>query len=398
VKAALHGHPLTGWDDLVVICAANNWDDVKRGDRHMAERLVAHAPILYVDPPQSHLTRFGGRTAFPTPRPRLRSVAPGIARYTPVVAPKPMHPRMVGTTARIVRHELAGAVRRLGGRVHAVITTWLFIDAYGLCDERRRVYWWRDDPVAAAPLWGFDAARLARGEERLARSSDLLVAVSADAARRWGERGVSTAFLPNGCDAQAFAAVDDADDPPDVDLPGPVAGFVGQINDRTDLALLEAVADTRMSLLIVGPRDPMFEPERFGRLVARPNVAYVGPRPFDSLASYLKLVDVGLVPYALTEFNRGSFPLKALEYLAAGRPVVATPLPALRWLDTDLIALHETPQAFAAAAMHAAPHARDPVRVERRRALAARHSWSERADRMAELLELPGHAAELEAA
>jgi glycosyltransferase involved in cell wall biosynthesis len=398
VTAALEGHPRSGWDDLVVICAANNWDDVKRGDRHMAERLVEHAPILYVDPPQSHLTRFGGRTAFPTPRPRLRPAAPGIARYTPVVAPKPMHPRMVGTTARIVRRELAGAVRRLGGSVHAVITTWLFVDAYGVCDERRRVYWWRDDPVAAAHLWGFDAERLARGEERLARSSDVLVAVSADAARRWAERGVPTAFLPNGCDAEAFAAVDEAEDPTDVDLPGPVAGFVGQINDRTDLALLEAVADTGMSLLIVGPRDPSYEPERFGSLVARPNVAYVGPRPFDALAPYLKLIDVGLVPYAMSEFNRGSFPLKALEYLAAGRPVVATPLPALRWLDTDLVELHETPYAFATATRQAAVHARDPVRVERRRALAARHSWSERAERMAQLLELPGHAAELEAA
>jgi teichuronic acid biosynthesis glycosyltransferase TuaH len=107
---------------------------------------------------------------------------------------------------------------------------------------------------------------------------------------------------------------------------------------------------------------------------------------------------VGLVPYGLNEFNRGSFPLKALEYLAAGRPVVATPLPALRWLDTDLIALHEAPHAFAAAVLRAATVAREPALMDRRRALAARHSWTERAARMAELLELPGHAVAREAA
>jgi teichuronic acid biosynthesis glycosyltransferase TuaH len=395
---ALEGHPRKGWDDLVVICAANNWDDVKRGDRHMAEHLVAHAPVLYVDPPQSHLTRFRGRTTTSPSRPRLRQAAPGIARYSPVVTPKPMHPAVVPTTSWIVRRELAWAVRRLAGRVHAVISTWLFVDAYGVCGERRRVYWWRDDPVAAAPLWGLDREMLARGEERLARSSDLVVAVSDAAARRWHERGVSTAFLPNGCDAPAFAAVDAAPDPADVDLRGPVAGFVGQVNHRTDLALLEAVADTGISLLIVGARDPSFEPERFERLAARPNVKHIGPRPFGELPSYLKLIDVGLVPYALTEFNLGSFPLKALEYLAAGRPVVATPLPALSWLDTDLVALHEQPNAFAAAVLRATVLQRDRVLVERRRALAARHSWGERAARLAELIELPGHAAEREAA
>ena len=38
------------WDGLIVLCAANNWDAVKLADRHMAERLTAHAPVLYVDP------------------------------------------------------------------------------------------------------------------------------------------------------------------------------------------------------------------------------------------------------------------------------------------------------------------------------------------------------------
>src|SRR4051812_25243190 len=43
----------TGWEGLIVLCAANNMDDVKLADRHMAECLTAHAPVLYVDPPMS---------------------------------------------------------------------------------------------------------------------------------------------------------------------------------------------------------------------------------------------------------------------------------------------------------------------------------------------------------
>ena len=258
------------WDGLIVICAANSWDDIKLADRHMAERLAQHAPVLYVDPPISHLTRFNKPVlAAPTQGERLTTVAPRIARLSPVVAPKPTHPLMVGTAAWMARRQLGRAIRSLGAaRVEAVVTTWLFFNVYGACGERRRVYWWQDDPVGAAALWGVSADRLAAAEERLARASDLVVAVNEGAVERLAGRGFPSAYLPNGCDAESFAHVEDAEAAADVKLKGPIAGFVGHLNSRTDLALLEAVADAEVSLLLIGPRDPAFEPERFARLAA----------------------------------------------------------------------------------------------------------------------------------
>lgn len=377
-------------DGLVVICAANNWDEVKLADRHMAEHLTEYAPVLYVDPPISHLTKFNAPLVAPSlKRPRLRQIAPRIARYTPLVPPKPMEPAMLPLTNRIARRQLRGAMRRLGAkRAQAVISTWLFVDAYDVCDERVRAYWWRDDPVAAAPLWRRPAERLAAGDRRLTETSDLVVSVSEGVAQDLRSQGVDAAYLPNGCDAAFYAEVDNAPDPPDVDLPGPVAGFVGHLNSRTDLALLEAVASAGASLLLVGPRDPSFEPTRFEALLARPRVTYVGPRRFEELLPYLKTIDVGIVPYANTQFNRNSFPLKTLEYLAAGRPVVSTPLPAVRSLRTDLVALAETPEDFAAAVMREAARERQPALVAERRAFATEHSWAARAEQLAGLLDL----------
>lgn len=377
-------------DGLVVICAANNWDEVKLADRHMAEHLAErHAPVLYVDPPISHLTRFNAPLVAPSlKRPRLRQIAPRIARYTPVVPPKPMEPAMLPLTNRIARRQLRGVMRRLGARPSAVISTWLFVDAYGVCGERVRAYWWRDDPVAAAPLWRRPAERLAAGDRRLTETSDLVVSVSESVATDLSERGVEASYLPNGCDAAFYEGVDDAPDPVDVDLPGPVAGFVGHINSRTDLALLEAVVDAGASLLLVGPRAPEFEPARFEALVARPDVTYVGPKRFEEILPYLKAIDVGIVPYANNQFNRNSFPLKTLEYLAAGRPVVSTPLPAVLSLQTDLVTLAERPQDFAAAVMREAAHPREAALVAERRAFATKHSWAARADQLAGLLGL----------
>jgi glycosyltransferase involved in cell wall biosynthesis len=377
------------WDGLVVLCAANNWDEVKLADRHMAEHLATLVPVLYVDPPISHLTRFNAPlVAKSLQRPRLRTIAPGIARFTPLAPPKPMEAAVLPLTNWTVRRQLKRAVRRLGGSVEAVISTWMFVDPYNVCGERVRAYWWQDDPVGAAALWHRSAERLAAGDRRLTETSDIVVAVSESVVADLRGEGFNAAYLPNGCDAAFYAGVEGAPDPPDVDLAGPVAGFVGHLNSRTDLALLEAIADKGASLLLIGPNDPDFEPDRFAALTARPNVAALGPRRFEDLLPYLKAIDVGIVPYANSLFNRNSYPMKTFEYLAAGKPVVSTPLPAVRSLETDLVTMAEAPEEFAAAVLAAAAQSGDPGRIAARKEFAAGHSWQARAEQLADLLQL----------
>lgn len=376
------------WDDMVMLCVGTKWSQ-KMANAKLAEALAEHAPVLYVNPPASHLTRFNDPLSAELLRkPRLRVVAPRIATFTPLVPPKPMAPAVRPITERLVRRQLRGTVAALGGSVDAVISEWLFVDPYGACGERITAYWWTDDPAGAAVLWGRDADRLSAAEERLTRRSDLVLPVSAEKTDEFRARGVDAHHLPNGCDAAFYRTVDDAPAPPDVDLPGPIVGFVGHLNDRTDLALLEAIADTGTSLLIIGPHDEAFEPARFAALGARANVAYLGRRPFEDLPTYLGKIDVGVVPYRDSLFNRNSFPLKMLEYLAAGLPVVSTPLPAVSWLDTDLIETAATPEKFAAAALRALRSAKNADLIARRRALAERHSWSSRAESVVELLGL----------
>ena len=157
-----------------------------------------------------------------------------------------------------------------------------------------------------------------------------------------------------------YADVDNAPLPTGISLTKPVAGVVGQFSPRIDLSLLEAVAGSGLSLLLVGPRLAGWGGDRFDSLVGRSNVAWVGQVPFDRLASYLRLIDVGLTPYADSPFNRASFPLKTLEYLAAGRAVISTPLPAVSELATDLIITAQDAREFAAAALRLAARPRRP--------------------------------------
>jgi teichuronic acid biosynthesis glycosyltransferase TuaH len=283
-------------------------------------------------------------------------------------------------TSALTRRYLRRATARLGGRVRAILSAWPQYPVFGSCGEQVRAYWVQDDYVGGAALLGLNAAVLDRRERQVAAGADLVVAASPVIADTWRSRGLDPLLVPNGADVDTYREVENAPRPADVSLPGPVAGFVGHINGRIDLRLLEDIADLGRSLLLVGPKDPAFEPGRFDALRLRPNVRWVGPKPFDALPGYLRVIDVGVVPYRDSPFNRGSFPLKTLEYLAAGRAVVATDLPAIRWLATDLVCIAAGPEAFAGEVDRLLAEPRTPAVLARRQAFAARHSWARRAD------------------
>ena len=251
----------------------------------------------------------------------------------------------------------------------------------------RSIFYGTDDFAASAELVGVNGRWLERAERRQLRKADLVVAVSEVLRDKWAaQRPDGIEVIWNGCDTEHFANVDQAPEPSDVRLVPPIAGFVGHLSERIDLTLLEAVAEHEISLLVVGPRQPTFEMARIEKLFARPNVQWVGKKSFEDLPSYLRMIDAGLTPYARSAFNRASFPLKTLEYLAAGRPAIASDLPATRMLDTDLIAVTDTPRGFVLATQRALTQPRTAAAVATRRAFAEQHSWTRRADDFARLL------------
>jgi glycosyltransferase involved in cell wall biosynthesis len=172
-----------------------------------------------------------------------------------------------------------------------------------------------------------------------------------------------------------------------------MAGFIGHLSHRIDVALLESVADAGVPLLLVGPRQRTLDSPQLERLLSRPEVQWVGTKAFEQLPSYMGCMDVGLTPYGDSDFNRASFPLKTLEYLAGGRPVVTTDLPANAMLDDELITVANDPASFGAAVRRIAHAPGSPSDVARRRAFAAEHTWQACADRMAELIGLARHQA-----
>ena len=377
------------WEQLVVLCAGTPWHAARMPDQHMAECLSRYVPVLYVEPASSWTTGIRNPALRrDLGRPRISREGPGLIRYRPFALPGKGRPGIRSITGILTRRGIRRAVARVGGKDVLAIIAASLADVLNSCEARMRVFYGTDDFVAGAQLMNIsDEWMVARESEQLA-SADLIVAVSETLADRWRRRGLDPLVIPNGCDYERFERTDEAEWPSDVHLPPPIAGFVGHMSDRIDVELLEAVAAAGHSLLLVGPRQHTFDVHRLDRVLAMPNVQWVGEKPFDELPSYLRAMHTGLVPYGDTEFNRASSPLKTLEYLAAGRSVVSTDLPAARWLHSDEVRIGRSTGEFVQQVAAALAAEATASRKSARQAIASTHSWRSRALVMAQALNL----------
>jgi teichuronic acid biosynthesis glycosyltransferase TuaH len=171
-----------------------------------------------------------------------------------------------------------------------------------------------------------------------------------------------------------------------------VAILVGHLNERLDLASLEAVVEAGVRLRVLGPRvdrDPKFG-KRLKTLLGRSGVEWVGRIvPPEQVARELSSARVGLTPYLINSFNQASFPLKTFDYLAAGLPVVSTAIDASRWLATKHIRIADGPDEFARLVLDCIADPPSPVEVQDRQRLVREHGWPQRA---AQMLRLAGVA------
>jgi glycosyltransferase involved in cell wall biosynthesis len=222
-------------------------------------------------------------------------------------------------------------------------------------------------------------------EERLLRRATHLIASSrllADELRRRSGRDV--ALLSNGVDLRLFDAQRTWPLPADLRRGSPTVVYVGALwGDWVDLELVAAVARARPDAVfnLVGPRGTR-------RLPVEPNVLHLGAKPQHEVPAYLQAADVAIVPFASDRLSAAVSPLKAFEYLAMERPVVATPLPELAGVPGVTIA--QGTQAFAAAVEQAA---RATFPRADAAAFVAQHTWQERVDRLLDITQRGGRAA-----
>lgn len=183
---------------------------------------------------------------------------------------------------------------------------------------------------------------------REAAALDVVTAVSDGMAAALADFGLHARVIGNGVDVDAFSV--DAAAPSG--LPEePFAVYVGAIEDRVDLGLLEAVAAAGLTTVVAGPATGEIA-ERLERGALR----WLGPVPTELVPGLLLRAAVGLLPHRRSALTASMDPMKVLEYLAAGLPVVATHVPVSPELAEAVEVVDD--DGFVAAALAAAARPR----------------------------------------
>lgn len=133
-------------------------------------------------------------------------------------------------------------------------------------------------------------------------------------------------------------------------IPHPRFGFFGVIDERFDIDLIDAVAKARpeWQFVLLGPVvkiDPATLPNYA-------NIHYLGGKKYDELPGYIAGWDIAMIPFAMNESTKFISPTKTPEYLAAGKPVISTPIRDVvsPYGNNNLVHIVSTAEEFIAAA------------------------------------------------
>ena len=187
-------------------------------------------------------------------------------------------------------------------------------------------------------------------EQRLLKQAHIVFTTSPALSEKCGIQNSNTHYLPNVVDAEHFARARNAGPLPEdlADIPEPRIVYCGALSDfKVDFQLLHTVAEQRPDWhwVLIGDEREGQQSEQVAALRTMTNVHFLGHKPYSVLPDYLRGMAVGTLPSLINEYTRAMFPMKYYEYLAAGLPVVATPLEFTKTCQNGLL-VADTAAAF----------------------------------------------------
>jgi glycosyltransferase involved in cell wall biosynthesis len=300
-------------------------------------------------------------------------------------------PRIAPYDRLVIRRHASALLHQAGCAPSAAIAYVFHPSLYDLAaamDCRWTVYH-AYDVFALQPGWS-DA--LARAQKDLLERADLVIASGPSIAQALREAGAERVLvLPNGADAEAFAAGALQPCPADLAaIPRPRIAYIGHLNRKVDFAMIATVAKARPAWhwVLVGPvpedgsAAPANDPHigaAFRECQTLANVHFLGGKPYTALPAYAAHMDVHTICYRPDRgWWNAAAPLKLHEYLATGRPVVSIDIMDIHPF-ADVVRLVRD-RAGWIGALEAALKERSAQAMERRRDAARANSWDDRVD------------------
>jgi glycosyltransferase involved in cell wall biosynthesis len=384
-RATYPSEELIGRD---IVCFSNDWDGDPLSKTHLMRILARSNRVLWVNSLGNRSPHVSSHDAARIWK-KLRNAAEGVQEVeSNLFVLGPLAVPFFGwgarlVNARLVRAQVLRAMNKLGFRRPI---SWSFLPSaapvVGGLGEEQIIYHCVDEFSAFSDAPSEEIAAL---EARLVRRADLVITSAERLRAQKVKLNPRTVLVRHGVDYAHFRKALDPGTPVPAEiarLPRPIMGFFGLIADWVDLGLVRAVADRfpSGSVVLLGKATASTR-----ALEGAKNVHLLGRKSYARLPGYCKGWDVALMPFSLNELTLNANPLKVREYLAAGLPVVSTPVPEVVALGLCHIA--EGRERFVAQ-VEAVLRSNAGPKPERSHAI-AHESWEARVD------EIRGHLAML---
>lgn len=240
-----------------------------------------------------------------------------------------------------------------------------------LLKPEKYVYYLRDN-LSFVDYWKAHGTRL---EPMHIHKSDLVLSNSVQLNEYAEKYNSNSYFIGQGCDVSLYSK--EILEPIPADLPKgkPIVGYFGALSSmRLDLEAIQDVAKKHSdwNIVLIGPEDGEF---KASKLHSMQNVHFLGLKRVHELPTYLKYFDVAINPQKLNEVTDGNYPRKIDEYLAMGKPVVATHTKAMNMFQRFVYLVNRKEQF--ANAIEVALKEDSEQRQKQRKEYALTHSWEE---------------------
>lgn len=318
-----------------IICLSSiDWDFIWQQNQEIMLRFArAGTPVLFIE---NTGVRAPGIRDIPRIWARLgnwwrsaegfREQAPNLIVLSPLLLPFPYSGIARQINAWLIGRSIERwirATRRNSPILWTFLPTPLVHDLISDLAPALVVYYYTADFAASSA----GARAISESEDRLLSRADIVFVTSKALQSRALRFRSEAQYIPMGVDFESFEenrrlAPKEPDDL--AAIPRPRFVYVGGLHQWVDFEMLRTIAAEHPAwhIVLIGPRQTDLQ-----AVQTLPNVHILGSRPYRDLPSYLERSDVGLIPYRLAKYTESVYPTKLNEYLAAGLPVVSSPLP-----------------------------------------------------------------------
>jgi len=339
-------------DKDIVIISIQPWDiEIGSNCKNIALEFAKNNRVLYVNPPldratrikQKNLERIQKRIQISKgQKSDLNKIGDNLWNLYPKdtiesinwISSHAIFKRLNKRNSKLLANNIRSAVERLGFSDYILFndsSMFLGLHLKEFLKPSLYAYYMRDYLIKV-PYWRKHGENI---EPRLIKQADVILNNSTFFAEYGSQFNENSFMVGQGCDIDMFNDEENRIKIPKdfKNIPSPIIGYVGSLTTlRLDIELLEHIAKVKpdWSIVLVGPEDESFKKSDLHNLS---NVFFLGPKESQYLPAYIKGFDISINPQAVNDITIGNYPRKIDEYLAMGKPVVATQTKAMEMFN-----------------------------------------------------------------